>query len=316
MGSRLDPTGAVLVTGGSGFIGSRVVANLVNRGLDVVVPVHASHPSRPLEGARLVESDLTDRTAAVTMMEGVSLVIHLAAMSGGIELQEGTNVDVMAANAAITSSVLRAAADSGAKRVFLASSAVVYRQGPSKPLQEEDPIVAPLDRPSGYAWSKVTDELMGRWASGEWGLEVVVGRLSSVYGPDLFGNRRTVVDDLIRRAVDATDELVVWGDGTAVRSFNYVEDAAAAIVAIATLGSPGHAYNIDSGVEVTIAELAALIVHAVNPSLTLRFDPDKPTGPAYRVLDPAKLRDLGFAAEFSLEDGLAATVASIVGSIS
>ncbi len=158
------------------------------------------------------------------------------------------------------------------KRVFLASSLVTYRAA-SEPLTESHAQLGPADRPDPYAWSKISDEVMASWHEG---LDSVVGRFGNVYGPgaSFVPERSTVVHALIDRAARLGDDedLVVWGDGSAVRSFVFVEDAAEAVLIALTDGEPGEAYNVDSGIEVSIGQLADTVRRHVNPSLNIVYD--------------------------------------------
>jgi GDP-L-fucose synthase len=100
----------------------------------------------------------------------------------------------------------------------------------------------------------------------------------------------------------------VWGDGSAIRSFVYVVDVAAAVIRILDAGSPGRVYNVDSGVPITIAGLAEIVRDAVAPSSEIVFDPSKPSGAPYRVASIEALAGLCFTPATTLEDGIAATV--------
>ena len=216
--------------------------------------------------------------------------------------------DVFSSNRLITDNLLAACAEAKVKRVFLASSLVTYLAS-SQPLTESDPQLGPADRPDPYAWSKITDEVVASWHRE---LDIVVGRFGNVYGPGapFEPDRSTVVHALIDRAARLVDgeDLVVWGDGTAVRSFVFVEDAANAVLIALADGASGEAYNIDSGVEVTIAQLATAVRDQVNPSLNLVFDPSRPTGTSYRVASIAKLSAVGYTPRVNLEEGLRLTV--------
>jgi nucleoside-diphosphate-sugar epimerase len=303
----------VLVTGAHGFIGRAVVAELHSLGARPVCPYRPDTPPHPALPGTPVPLDLLDARAVEAAMGGVELVVHLAARSGGIQFQQADPVDVLRANTAMTANVLRAAQRAGVRRVFLASSAVVYSAGAGERIGEDDDLVAPhRDAVSGYAWSKVTDEVLGGWSAASGGPEVVVGRFSNVYGPggSFDPERSTVVHALVRRAVEAPAGgcLEVWGDGSAVRSFVHVADAARAVIAVLGRGLAGEAYNIDSSEPVTIRELATIVRDAAAPGLTLEFNTDRPQGPPRRVLDTAKLRALGFTPQVRLTDGVAATV--------
>jgi GDP-L-fucose synthase len=304
----------IVVTGGLGFIGSRVVSRLVARNAEVVVPYRDGE--RVPEGVpgTYVVADLEDAGEVSALMQGAAAVVHLAARSGGIQFQEASQVDVFAENQRISNTVFAAAVDAGVGRLFFASSAVVYRGDRSRPTAESDPVLTPGDRPSGYAWSKLTDEAVSGWWTATGALEAVGGRFSNVYGPggSFDSSRSTVVHALIERmaAADPGAEVDVWGDGSAVRSFVYVEDCAGAVVTILEQGDAGAVYNVDGGRPISIADLAALVRDAVEPTLRLRFDPTKPSGVPYRVLDIARLRSLGFEPAVTLEEGIRRTVAA------
>lgn len=308
--SHVDFDGPVLVTGGRGFIGRRVVSRLARAGQDVVVTT-VDGGGAP-EGARLVEVDLRDRDAASRAFAGVRTVIHLAARSGGIQLQDEANIEIYVDNQEITRSVLAAAVGAGVSRVYLGSSGVVYRGESEGMLDESAALVDPAGPPSGYAFSKVADEVMGAWYQQTGALEVVAGRFTNIYGPGAPSDpaRSTVIHSLILKALEASPGGVmrVWGDGSAVRSFLYVDDAAEAVITIAGSGSPGETYNIDSSEPISIAALAALIRDTVDTSVSLEFDPSEPTGVQYRVLNSDKLKGLGFRPQVDLPDGIARTV--------
>ncbi len=303
----------VLVTGAAGFIGRAVVGELAASGARVVAAYRPDTPVPALPGDP-VALDLLDRGALARALEGVDLVVHLAARSGGIAFQEARHVDIFEENHALTKSVLAAATQAGVRRVFLASSAVVYREGAGGQLLDETAAVVTPGRGSvsGYAWSKLTDEALGGWYGLQGGLEVVTGRFGNVYGPG--GSPSTVVHALVRRALDAPagGHFAVWGDGTAVRSFLYLSDAARAAVTVLERGTSGQAYNLDSAIPTTIHQLARTVRDAVGEvkgeRLTMEFDHSKPTGPARRVLDNAKLVALGFAPRVTLREGVRATV--------
>ena len=261
----------------------------------------------------MIVADITDQEALVRALDGNEFVVHLAARAGGIQFQESGSSAVFSENRLMTDNILEGAARVGVRRVYLASSAVVYRPGPHRPLLETDPVVQPWEHPSPYAWSKVTDEVVGGWWQGSGRLDVVVGRFSNVYGPGapFDPERSTVIHALIRRAAEtpAGGELLVWGDGSAIRSFAYVEDVASAVSTILFDGERGLVYNVDNGTEVTVKTLATAVRDAVDPSLVLRFDPSKPTGLEYRVTDPTRLKSLGVSMGTILTVGIDRTVA-------
>jgi len=298
----------VLVTGGHGFIGRHVVMALARAGANPVSVAQSNGTMLADQPGGSVALDLEDRDRVQKVVDGVNGVVHLAARAGGIQFQQEGGSDVFASNRLITDNLLAACAEAKVKRIFLASSLVTYRES-SKPITESDPQLGPADSPDPYAWSKITDEVVATWHQG---LDIVVGRFGNVYGPGapFEPDRSTVVHALIDRAARLGDgeDLVVWGDGSAVRSFVFVEDAARAVLIALADGVPGEAYNIDSGTEVTIAQLATAVRDQVNPSLNLVFDPAKPAGPSNRVASIAKLAATGYSPQVDLAEGLRRTV--------
>lgn len=298
----------VLVTGGHGFIGRHVVAALDEAGTDVVsVAQSGGTPWSGLPGSTL-SLDLEDGERVAEAVRGVDGVVHLAARAGGIQFQEDGGDAVFSSNRLMTDNLLAACAGVEVERLFLASSLVTYRPSDER-LTETDLLLGPADRPSPYAWSKITDEVVASWLSG---IETVIGRFGNVFGPgaSFEPERSTVVHALINRAARLGDgeDLVVWGDGNAVRSFVFVEDAAQGVLVALTAGESGEAYNIDSGVEVTIDQLASTVRDQVNPTLKVVFDKSKPAGLPYRVASIDKLESLGYAPSVDLEEGIRRTV--------
>jgi GDP-L-fucose synthase len=299
----------VVVTGGHGFIGRHVVGALAADGF---ITVAVAHPEGdvaevPHESAVV---DLTDAPAVNALLEGADAVVHLAARAGGVQFQTERAAEVFRSNRVITDTVVSAARRAAVSRVFLASSMVVYRSAP-EPLTEDHPLLSLADDPSPYAWSKITDEVVASWVDD---VEVMIGRFGNVYGPGapFDADRSTVVHSLIDRAarLEAGEPLTVWGDGSAVRSFVFVEDVARAVSLILTAGAAGTAYNVDSGEAVAIRDLAVTVVAAVAPDAGVIFDAAKPSGPQSRVASIDRLRGLGFVPQMNLTDGVARTVSA------
>jgi len=297
----------VAVVGGSGFIGSHVVAAIQAAGWTPVVVGNEPAPHLDCE-VRIVDASRLDELTA--SLEGSSAVVHLAARAGGIQMQHTSGI--FQENRLLTDNVLESCARNGIANVFLASSQVVYRSS-SAPLMEDSPIVSGYDAPNQYAWSKATDEVIGRWWMDEHDARVVVGRFGNIYGPGApySDDRSTVIHALIRRFVEAERyaDVAVWGDGSAIRSVLFVEDAARAVVVILEKGSGGSIYNIDSGIPISIGDLAREIDAQVGNNLKLNFDATKPSGAPYRVGDIEEISKIGFEPRVELSKGLARTIA-------
>jgi nucleoside-diphosphate-sugar epimerase len=298
--------GDVALVGGAGFIGSHVVIAVRNAG---GTPIVVNQVEAPHLDCEVRVADVLDVNELAEALDGCESVIHLAARAGGIQMQHAAGI--FRANRTLTDNVLEACAVNGIGDVFLASSQVVYRSSVD-PLDEASPIVSSVDSPTQYAWSKATDEVLGKWWGEGTDRRVVFGRFGNIYGPGApYGeNRSTVIHALIKRFSEAEQgsTVEVWGDGTAVRSFLYVGDAAEGVVAVLRNGKAGSVYNIDSGVPVTIRHLAEEINEAVGSDLNLVFDADKPTGVPYRVGSIDRIAATGYRPSTTLADGLAATI--------
>lgn len=298
----------VLVTGSHGFIGRHVVEALASTGANILSVSQRGSTRVPELPGETVQLDLEDPDGLTEAMSGIDYVVHLAARAGGIQFQDDRAQDVFSTNRRLTDNVLAACDEAGVERAFLASSLVIYKSA-SRPLTEDAPQLGSGEAPNPYAWSKITDEVVAQWYGD---VDTVVGRFGNVYGPGapFDPSRSTVVHALIDRAAQLSDgdDLVVWGDGSATRSFVYVEDAALGVALALSRGEPGEAYNIDGGEVATIADLAEIIRDAVNPTLRLVFDASKPAGAPYRVGSIEKLTELGYAPDFSLTEGIRKTV--------
>jgi GDP-L-fucose synthase len=296
----------VVVTGAHGFIGRHVVTALETAGHDVVSIAHPDRVEDPVDRITRL-ADLSDPGAARAALDGAEVVVHLAARAGGIAFQQAPDRGVFGDNRSVTDNVLNAARATGTRRVFIASSLVVYLPS-DEPLTEDHPLLEEEDEPSPYAWSKIVDERRAL----DSGLEVVVGRFGNVYGPGapFHEERASVVHALIARCegLAAGEPLRVWGDGSAVRSFVFVEDVARAVAMLIGPAAPGGVYNVDSGVPVTIAELAAVVASHADPVPAIEFDRSKPAGSPIRVGAIDRLRELGFEPGVALGDGIGRTV--------
>lgn len=300
----------VVVTGGDGFIGRHVVDALRTVGAEV----------RPLVrpgGSETTSVDLRDAGGVRRQLEGADLVVHLAARAGGVQFQEASGAELLHDNTRMTENVLASSLEVGVARVFLASSAVVYAADAGENISEGAPVVAPGREPvSPYAWSKLTDEVRGGWFRDD-DMEVVVGRFTNVFGAgaSFDPDRSTVIHALVKKAMEARPDgvLHVWGDGSAVRDFIHVRDAASAVRTILERGAAGHRYNVSAIGPVDIATIAETVRRLVDPRLALRFDASAPTGAPRRALDATALAGLGFAPAVDLESGIRDVIAAFEG---
>jgi GDP-L-fucose synthase len=164
----------------------------------------------------------------------------------------------------------------------------------------------------GYGWAKRMEEFLAEACGREFGLNVCVARPVNTYGPrDEFDPERShVIPSLIRRVLGGENPLRVWGDGTATRTFLYVEDLARGLMAVAERARGTGAINIATEEEISIGDLARLVVRLAGAEVRIEFDPSKPSGQPRRLCDTTCARtELGFKAETTLREGITRTIA-------
>lgn len=295
----------VVVTGARGFLGTHVVDCLRKRGANV----------RPL-GRQ--DGDLREADVADYQLYEADTVIHLAADVGGVGYLKASAGRAFHDNLRLGLNVIRAACRGRCRRLILAGTPCAYSGDAELPLREES-----LEKgvPSGdtgsYGYAKLVCSLVGREMCGMHRKEAVTVIPSNLYGPrDAFDRERGhVVAALIRKALVASERgeehFEVWGDGTATRDFVYVTDVAEGIAHVALSGRrfDGESYNLGSGRETSIREIADVVANAVGHGMVPRFQADKPVGYQRRVMSIANaVTAFGYAPQTDLEQGVRRTV--------
>jgi nucleoside-diphosphate-sugar epimerase len=315
----MDWAGAtVLVTGGASFIGSRLTEHLVDLGARVIVADNLSRGRveniaslLDCDRVRLVRCDLREFAAAREVTMGVDTVFHLAANHGGREYIATHQADC-AGNLALDGTVIRAACDSAVQQFVFASSGCVYpsslQTDPSREIYLDEALVQrPYDADQMYGWAKLMAERTLRAYHEERGMRSAVCRYFTVYGPR--GGKSHAVHAMIARAFAHQDPFDIWGDGTLVRNWTYVDDIVRGTVLAAERIEDGSAVNLGTQERITVLEAARRVCAAFGYAPEFRFLRDMPTGPLKRSANNARARALlGWAPETSFADGLAKTI--------
>lgn len=295
----------VYVTGARGFLGRHVVESLRSRGIAV------RELGRP-------EGDLRDPAVASHLLAGADAIVHLAADVGGVGYLKSCPGRAFHDNFRLGLNVIRAACEHRVKRLILAGSPCSYSGDVPLPLREEF-----LDDgvPSGdtgtYGYAKMATSLAAKDWCGMHGVDTVTVIPSNLYGPgDRFEqDRGHVVAALLRKALVARasggPSFDVWGDGSATRDFVYVTDVAEGIASLVVSDGrfDGEIYNLGSGRETPIAEIAGVIARECGPNLRPEFLADKPVGYTRRVMSIEKASAaIDYRAATGLEEGIRTTV--------
>jgi UDP-glucose 4-epimerase len=302
----------VLVTGGAGFIGSHVAAAYLEAGHEVVVLdslVHGRRENVP-EGAEFVELDIRDPAAAeLIRTRRFDLVNHHAAQMD-VRVSVADPAYDMDVNLRGTVQLLEACRSAGVGRVvFVSSGGVVYGEPEVRPTPE----TAPKGPESPYGVTKLGGEQYLYYYHRVHGLEYAALRYSNVYGPrqDPHGEAG-VVAIFSTRLLDG-EPLLLFGDGLQTRDYVYVGDVVAANLLVSEAPLPraealdDRAFNVGTGVETSVVELAGLLTRASGREVPLEYRPARPGELRHSSLDTAKLRGLGWAPGMPLADGLQRT---------
>jgi GDP-L-fucose synthase len=304
--SELALVGArVAVTGGAGFLGRAVCAELEAAGALPLVP-------------RRADVDLRDPSQANAWfaVHAPDLVVHAAASGGGIGWMRAHPATAFLDNTLLNTVVLDTARRAGVRRLVGVSSACAYAVDASQPMREDAVFAGEPEPTNGpYGHAKRAMLVHGRALHEEHGFDCAFVVPTNLYGPgDDFGPRSHVVAALVRRFEEArrdgVSEVVCWGTGRATRDLLFVRDAARAIVRLLAVGGGPAPINLGSGQELRVSEIADACATAVGYSGRVAWDASRPDGMPRKVLDTARAAErLGWSAATSLAEGLKETVA-------
>jgi GDP-L-fucose synthase len=292
----------ILVTGGGGFLGSHLVEKLEADGHDVFA-------------ARRRDYDLTqwDDTARMFDEARPERIFHLAAEVGGIGANLANPGRYWYANLMMGANVLEQSRLHDSEKLVIVGTVCAYPKLTPVPFKEENlwnGYPEETNAPYGVAKKAV---LVGAQAYREqYGLHSVFLLPTNLYGPrDKFHPTNAhVIPDLIRKMIESSDEVALWGDGSPTREFLYVDDCVEGLVLAADRYDGAEPVNLGAGKEISIRELADVVAEVTGFTGRIEWDASKPNGQPRRSVDASRARELfGFEARTSLRAGLARTVA-------
>lgn len=296
----------IVVTGGAGFLGQRVVAELVARGAKreaILVP-------------RSKTDDLRELATCLRVTEGADLVMHLAAKVGGIGFNKRFPGQLFFDNATMGIHMIEASRRNRVKKIVVAGTICAYPRHTPVPFREEDIWNGyPEETNAPYGVAKKSLLVMLDSYRQEYGLNGVFLLPVNLYGPnDNFDLENShVIPALIRKFVAARDagepSVTLWGDGSPTREFLYVDDAARGLVLGAERYDSSEPVNLGSSEEISIKDLATLIGGKVGFKGKVVWDTSKPNGQERRKLDVQRAKErFGFTSQVSFSEGLDRTI--------
>lgn len=299
-----------LVTGGAGFIGSHLVAELLRRGERVRILDDFSTGRRenvPDDSEiELEEGDVADETAARRAVQGCDFVLHQAAIPS-VPRSVRNPIASNHANINGTLMILTAARDAGVKRLVFAGSSSAYGDTPVLP-KREDMMPAPK---SPYALQKLVGEHYCQMFTALYGLETVTTRYFNVFGPrQQPGSPYSGVISLFIEALGSGRAPLVHGDGRQTRDFTYVTDVVRGVLACCeTPGVAGEVMNVAAGGRISLLDVIQHLQHILNVDIAPEYGPTRAGDVRDSQADITKARRLiRFAPSVSVEEGLRQTV--------
>lgn len=293
----------VFIAGHRGMVGSALLRRLASEGAEVLTAPRA-------------ELDLLDQGSVRNWFSAnrPHAVFLAAARVGGIHANDSYPADFICENLAIQSNVIDAAFRHDVEKLMFLGSSCIYPREALQPIKESALLTGPLEPTNEwYAIAKIAGLKMCQAYRRQHGSDFVSVMPTNLYGPgDNFSATRShVLPALIRRAHEARSSRArtfgIWGTGTPRREFLHVDDAADAMVHLMQVYSDPSPVNIGSGADISIADLANLVLRVVGVDSEIVADPTKPDGTKQKLMDSSLLFSTGWRPRLSLDEGIRLT---------
>ncbi len=309
MMENLAKDAKIFVAGHRGMVGSALVRGLRARGYKNILT------------RTRAELDLLDQRSVHHFLksERPAYIFVAAAKVGGIHANNTYGADFIYENLAVETNIIDGANRADIDRLCFLGSSCIYPRDCAQPIKEEYLLTGPLEPTNEpYAIAKIAGVKMCESYNRQYGRRYISAMPTNLYGPndnyDL--NNGHVLPALIRKTHEARmrgdTELTVWGSGNPMREFLYVDDLADACLFLMEAGVEKGLFNVGTGRDVTIRELAETIMEVVGFEGEIVFDASKPDGTPRKLLNVDRMKDLGWAATTSLRDGIVKAYADFV----
>jgi GDP-L-fucose synthase len=294
----------IFVAGHNGMVGSAIVRKLTELGYTNIITINKS------------KCNLTDQSEVDNFFnkQKPEYVFIAAAKVGGIKANNEMKGDFIYENLMIQSNIIKSSKDYNVKKLIFLGSSCIYPKMSPQPIKEEYLLTGSLEPTNdAYAIAKIAGIKMCQSFNQQYGTNFISLMPTNLYGPndnyDL--NNSHVLPAMIRKfheaKLEGKDKVEIWGTGTPMREFLYVDDLADACVYLIKNYNGSEVVNIGTGVDITIKDLALTIKEVVNFEGDIYFNTDMPDGTPRKLLDVSKLKNLGWEYKTTLREGIEKT---------
>lgn len=297
----MEKNAKIYVAGHRGMVGSAIIRELEKKGYTNII----TRTSKELDLRR------QDQVEAFFQAEKPEYVFLAAAKVGGIMANSKHPADFMYDNMIMEMNVIHSAYENQVKKLMFLGSSCIYPRMAPQPMTESCLLTSSLEQTNeAYALAKISGLKYCEYLNKQYGTDYISVMPTNLYGPkdNYHPEHSHVLPALIRRFHEAKEnkleEVVIWGTGTPLREFLYVDDLAEACVYLMNNYSGNETVNLGTGKEVTIKELAQTVKDVVGYEGNLTFDTTKPDGTPRKLLDVSKLEGLGWKYHTELKDGI------------
>lgn len=297
----------VWVAGHKGMVGGAIARRLAAEDCEVLT-------------VDRTELDLTDQRAVLGWMHNQrpQVVFLAAARVGGIHANNTQPVDFLRDNLMIETAIFTGAESVGVEKLLFLGSSCIYPKHAEQPIREEALLTGPLEPTNEwYAIAKIAGIKLAQAYRQQFGCDYISAMPTNLYGPgdnyDPLGSH--VLPALIRKVHEAKaagSPVTVWGSGSPLREFLYVDDCADACIHLMKTYSDGLHINVGSGEEISILDLTRLVMEVLGHDGEIVMDPAKPDGTPRKLMDNSRLKAMGWTPKVSLREGIARAYAAFL----
>ena len=296
----MDSKSKIFVAGHRGLVGSAIKRRLEEQGYENVYYAEREF------------FDLRDRVAVDSYFNTAKpdYVFLAAAKVGGIIGNKNHKAEFIYDNLMIQSNVIDAAYRNGVKKFMFLGSSCIYPKHAEVPIKEDQLLTGPLEPTNdAYAIAKIAGIKMCESYREQYGFQTVSVMPCNLYGvnDNFHPENSHVIPGMMRKFVEAEGDVTLWGDGTPMREFLYVDDLADACIFLMDNYFESDIINVGTGEDITIKELAETIADVVEYKGKLKWDTTKPNGTMRKVMDVSKIKSMGWEPKVSLKEGLERT---------